>query len=75
MKGQMSQLAPDTKNGPCPGTDDDFIEGAEYDLVLDVPPKEVIRLRARIRSIERPPARLALSDAEWASLQLEENDE
>jgi hypothetical protein len=54
--------------------EEDIIPGAEYPFVPDVPPREVVHLKGRIVSIERDPAVLGLSDAEWASLGLEKDD-
>ena len=53
----------------------EFIEGAEYDLVLDVPAENVAILSATFRFVEEEEKGVALSDAEWASLQLEDDDE
>jgi hypothetical protein len=55
--------------------EEELIPGAEYPLVPSVPPKVVVRLKGRIRSIRRGPQDLGLSDADWASLCLEEGDE
>jgi hypothetical protein len=55
--------------------EEELIAGAEYDLVLNVPPKKVTRLKGKLRWIRPGPRGLALSDAEWDSLQLEEDDE
>lgn len=54
--------------------EDDFIPGMEYDLVVNVPPHETIYFRARIVSIETPPATLGLTDEEWALYGSEEED-
>jgi hypothetical protein len=55
--------------------EDDFIPGTECNLVLSVPPEETIHIWGRIVSIESGPPGLGLSDDEWASLGLEEDDE
>lgn len=55
--------------------EDDFIPGTEYDLVVNVPPEETIYFRARIVSIETPPAILGLTDAEWALYGSEDENE
>ncbi|HWG45187.1 MAG TPA: hypothetical protein VN688_20655 [Gemmataceae bacterium] len=57
------------------GEEEDFIPGTEYDFVLSVPPKKSIRLWGEIVSIQRGSPGLSLSDAEWASLGLEDEDE
>jgi hypothetical protein len=54
--------------------EEDIIPGAEYDLVVDVPPIAEVRLRGRLVSIEEGPQELGFSEAEWASLDLEEED-
>lgn len=64
----------DEKNTPSV-EEDDFIPGVEYDLVVNVPPEETIYFRARIVSIETPPAGLGLSDAEWALYGSEDENE
>ena len=58
-----------------PVEEDDFIPGVEYDLVVDVPPEEQWHFMGRIVAIDSPPAGLGLSDAEWESLALEDDDE
>jgi hypothetical protein len=55
--------------------EEDIIPGAEYDLVLNVPPKAVIRLEGVLTSVRPGPKGLALSDAEWAGLPLEDDSE
>jgi len=54
--------------------EEDLIPDAEYPIVLAVPPKEVLHLKGKLRWIRPGPRGLAISDAEWASLQLEEED-
>jgi hypothetical protein len=56
-------------------TEDQLIPGAEYPLVLSVPPRRVVRLRGRIVKVEAGRQEFGLSPKEWASLQLEEDDE
>lgn len=56
-------------------TEEDFIPGTEHDLVVTVPPKESFHLWGRIVSIQPGPPGLGLSDAEWGSLGLEDEDE
>jgi hypothetical protein len=65
--------APDS--GSVIPDEEELIPGAEYDLVLNVPPKKVTRLKGKLRWIRPGPGGLALSDAEWASLNLEADDE
>ena len=68
-------------NGTAPSTDkegatpaeQDLIPGVEYPMVLDAPPRDVIRLRVKVRGVERRRPELGLSDAEWESLCLEED--
>lgn len=55
--------------------EDDFIPGVEYDLVVNVPPHEEWHFMGRIVAIDSPPPGLGLSDAEWESLALEDEDE
>lgn len=55
--------------------EDDFIPGAEYDLVVTVPPHASFHFQAHIVSIQTPPAELGLSDADWALYGLEDEDE
>ncbi len=60
---------PASRNGTAAGlTEDDIIDGVEIDFVPHVPPKQIMKLEARIVAIRRPPAQLALSDAEWESI-------
>jgi hypothetical protein len=77
----QAQLVPSTDVAPAsdaqsgvPG-EDEIIPGTEYPVVLDVPPKKIIRLKGKLKWIRPGPRGLALSDAEWASLQLEADDE
>jgi hypothetical protein len=55
--------------------DEDIIPGVESPLVLDVPPKQVVHLRGKLKRIQPGLHQLALSDMEWASLHLEDEDE
>jgi hypothetical protein len=55
--------------------EEDIIPGAEYDVVIDVPPQEVVHLTGRIVRVVPGPCDLGLSDAEWASLGLEDDDD
>lgn len=78
MKGQLiptSGLEPFYAETGTRQAEQELIPGAEYPMVLAVPPRKVTRLRGRIRSIRRGRQDLGLSDKEWASLGLEENDE
>ncbi len=70
-----SDLAPATNGENAVPGEEDIIPGAEYPVVLAVPPKQEFHFRGRIVSIERGPQELGLSDADWASLHLEEGDE
>ena len=70
-----SEHLPSLKQEAKEAEEDDFIPGVEYDLVVNVPPKETIYFRARIVSIETPPAILGLTDAEWALYGSEDVDE
>ncbi|MGO8747834.1 MAG: hypothetical protein ACLQNE_17815 [Thermoguttaceae bacterium] len=54
---------------------DDLPRDAEQPLVPGVPPKNAIRLRAKLASVEPAPQGLGLSQSEWAALYLEEADE
>jgi hypothetical protein len=45
-----------------PAVADELIPGAEYDLVPDVPPKQVFHFTAKLVSIDPGPRGLALSD-------------
>lgn len=56
-------------------TEDDLIDGVECDIVLNVPAKREYTVEAMVISVERGRQDLALSDAEWASLHLEEEDD
>jgi hypothetical protein len=55
--------------------DDAIIPGAEYPFIMTVPPREEWHIVGKIVAIDPPPAGLGLSDAEWASLDLEDEDE
>ena len=65
--------AADQRQPAC--EEETLIPDAEYPLVLNVPPKEEFEVRAHIVSVERGEPSLALSDAEWASLQSETPDD
>lgn len=69
-----SELHSSSKQETKEAEEDDFIPGMEYDLVVNVPPHETIYFRARIVSIETPPATLGLTDEEWALYGSEEED-
>ena len=69
-----SDPLPSSKQEPMETEEEDFIPGTEYDLVVTVPPEESILFRAHIVSIEPGPPGLALSEEEWASLGLEDED-
>ncbi len=58
-----------------PENDDELIPGVEYPFIVTVPPKEEWHIVGKIVAIETPPAELGLSDAEWASLDLEEDED
>src|SRR5262245_6506441 len=71
---RRNQVPASKLDAASPG-EDDLIPGAEYPLVVDVPPKQVFHFTAKLTSVEPGPRGLALSEAEWASLQLEEDNE
>ncbi|HYT93022.1 MAG TPA: hypothetical protein VEL76_30170 [Gemmataceae bacterium] len=77
LKAQLSQQlnGPATNGGPAKAGEEQLLPDVEYPTILDVPPLEEYEVRARIVSIEQGRQDLALSDAEWASLQLEAEDE
>lgn len=66
---------PNSNSESLPENDDEFIPGAEYPFVVTVPPEEEWHIVGKIVAIDTPPAELGLSDAEWASLDLENEDE
>ncbi len=68
----FEQCLPGDKEGATPA-EQELIPGVEYPMVLDAPPRDVIRLRVKVRSVERRRPELGLSDAEWESLCLEED--
>jgi hypothetical protein len=70
------QSNPDSPSGEQrEGAEDDLIPGAEYDLVITVPPEETIYFQGKIVSVEEPPAELGLSDEDWANYASEDEDE
>jgi hypothetical protein len=77
----QKQVNSEPKAGPSSsperreGVEDDLIPGTEYDLVVTVPPKESFYFQGHIVSIQRPPAELGLSDADWALYGAEDEDE
>jgi hypothetical protein len=78
LKGQLvpvTGLGPASTETGANQAEEELIPGAEYPLVLAVPRRKATRLRARIRSIRRGRQDLGLSDKEWASLGLEDDDE
>lgn len=57
------------------GTLDGLPAEAERELVLGVPPKDALQLRAKLGTVQRAPSDLGLSPSEWAALNLESADE
>ncbi len=57
-----------TPAGPTEPAEDEILDGVEFDFVPDVPPTEVVILKARIVDIKPAPVELTLSDAEWESI-------
>jgi hypothetical protein len=77
---QTQRMAPSVErmnsNAPAlPENDDELIPGVEYPFVVTAPPKEEWHIVGKIVAIETPPAELGLSEAEWASLDLEEDED
>lgn len=68
----MAAVAGEEKAAP---PDDELIPGVEYPLVIGPLPRKTIRLRAKVRSVRPGRQDLGLSEAEWASLHLEGDDE
>ena len=46
-------------------TEDDILEGVDFDIVLNVPPIAEYVVKANVISVEYGPQRLALTDEEW----------
>jgi len=68
--------SPPTEEAGPAVVEEDFIPGTECPIVLSKPPEETIRCEAIIKWVdESAPQGLGLSDAEWASLGLEQGDE
>jgi len=70
LRSQQSAQA-DRSVGPL----DDLPHDAEQAFVPGVPPKNAMRVRARLTGVEPAPRGLGLSPSEWASLNIEEADE
>lgn len=65
---------------PSQAPDDDQVEddvppGVEYDVVLATPPSEIIPFMARIVSIVRGRQDLPMTDEEWQSLVIEDDED
>jgi len=71
LKSRESAREPDRDCGTTGGLTRDV----EQPLVPAVPPKQLTRLRARVACVSQGPRSLGLSQAEWASLNLQEADE
>jgi type II secretory pathway pseudopilin PulG len=71
LRSEQSARQTDRSAAPLDG----LPPGAEQPLVPGVPPKNAMRLRARLTSVEPAPRGLGLSQSEWAALKLEEADE
>ncbi len=65
----------DSQAAPLLENEDEIIPGVEYPFVTTVPPAEEWHIVGKIVAIETPPAELGLSEAEWAILDLEDEDE
>jgi hypothetical protein len=70
LRSQQSARETGRSGRPLDGLPPD----AEQPLVPGVPPKDVMRLRARLTSVESAPQGLGLSQSEWGALCLEEAD-
>ncbi len=46
-------------------TEDDILEGVDFDIVLNVPPIAEYVVKANVIGVEYGPQRLALTDEEW----------
>lgn len=71
LRSQQSAGQTDRSAGPLDGLPKD----AEKPFVPGVPPKNAMRLRARLASVGPAPRGLGLSQSQWAALSLEEADE
>jgi len=71
LRSQQSTGQTDRSDGPLDGLPHD----AEQPLVPGVPPKNAMRLRAKLASVGPAPRGLGLSQSQWATLNLEEADE
>jgi hypothetical protein len=77
---QTQRMAPslegmNSDESSLPENDDELLPGVEYPFIVTVPPKEEWHIVGKIVAIETPPAELGLSDAEWASLDLGEDED
>ena len=71
LRSRQSARQTDRSGGPLDG----LSPGAERPLAPGVPPKNAVRLRARLTRVEPAPQGFGLSQSEWAALNLEEADE
>ncbi len=71
LRSQQSAGQTDRSGGPLDGLPKD----AEKPFVPGVPPKNAMRLRAKIVSVGSAPHGLGLSQSQWATFNLEEVDE
>jgi hypothetical protein len=55
--------------------EEDIIPGVDFDVFLDVPPRQTLTFKAKLISIERENSGLGLSDREWESIPLEDEHE
>lgn len=84
LEGQMARLngqengsakppAPEKKEPDY--TEDDLLEGVDFDIVLSIPPKEAIPLTGIVVAVERGPVGLSLTDEEWERYGGEDDDD
>lgn len=73
---ELRRSQPSLERSTANRAEDEIIPGTEYPVILSKPPAETVRCEAVIKWVnESPSQELGLSDAEWASLGLEEEND
>ena len=83
LEGTVAQLVehasrqtnPEASQEETAAEEEALLPGVEYPLTVEAPAHEEFQMRGKIVAIEEGYQGLSLSDAEWASLQLENEDD
>ena len=72
IPSEQAQATRETTSTPPPT---ETLADIEQDVVIDVPPKKVIRVKGKFVKVPRQPPELGLSEIDLAGLSCEGNDE